>query len=98
MRQKGERSNIILNEFDMLILETIIDSNKDVAIMEMQKKLNITHASLNRHLKWLKEIKIINTTQLPKTRRTILSVTKDGRTIYKILKNNISKDSYKTKL
>jgi DNA-binding MarR family transcriptional regulator len=91
---RGERSNIILNDLDMEIFKILINSKKDIAIMELRKIMDVTHSSLRRHLDWLAEIDLLEKNQLPKTRRTILKITKEGKQIYNILKKNVPNKIY----
>ena len=93
-KARGERSSIILNDLDMEIFKIIIDSKKDIAIMQLRKIMNVTHSSLRRHLDWLAEIGLLEKNQLPKTRRTVLKITKEGKQIYNILKKNIPNKVY----
>jgi len=95
IRQKGERTDVIFNEVDLMILKIIINSKKEIPVMQLKKMLDITHASVRRHLVWLEDLKLINRIPITGTRKIILKPTAEGRTIFKILNKNISKDSYK---
>lgn len=95
LRKKGERSDVILDEIDLMMLKTLIQSPKDILIMQLGKMLNLTHSSLKRHLVWLEELKLIARIPIAQTRKVILKPTPEGRTIFKILNSNIHKDSYK---
>ncbi len=93
LRQKGERTNIIFNELDLIILK-IISQPKDIAIIQLKDMLNITHANLKRHLDWLEVLKFINKIPIAGTRKIILKPTAEGRIIFKIFSKNIPKESY----
>jgi len=86
-RNKGDRSKVIINKVDFYILKIIKESKKDVSIMWLNKQLNMSSISFRRNLKRLVEsLKFVEKERVPKTNKYVLSLTKDGETIYNILK------------
>lgn len=93
LRQKGERTNIIFNELDLVILK-ITSQPKDIAVIQLKDMLNMTHSNLKRHLDWLEQLELIKKIPIPGTRRIILKSTGEGQTILRILSKNIPKDTF----
>jgi DNA-binding MarR family transcriptional regulator len=84
-RKKGYRSKIILDDIDLMILEIIKEGKREVAIMWLRSHLKMSSISLRIHINRLIKFKFITRDKVPKTNRSILSLTKDGEDILKIL-------------
>ena len=80
-RKQGEGTSTLLSEFDMDILKLLNSSTKDYAILQLLDILNCSHMSLKRHLWWLDDIHLISLNRVPKSRKTIPKITKDGKII-----------------
>mgnify|MGYP005637262349 CR=1 FL=1 len=84
-RKRGYRSKIILDDIDLMILKIIEEGKREVAIMWLRSYLNISAISLRIHINRLIKFKFITRDKVPKTNRSILSLTKNGEDILKIL-------------
>jgi len=90
-RQRGERTQILLNELDLIILRTIDSSKKELAILELQNTLNMSHMSLKKHLNRLVNLGILERNRLEGSARTILKLTEDGNTLLNLFNKLIGK-------
>jgi len=82
-RKEGDRSKILLNEVDVMILKTI-SQKEDVAIMWLRDYLKISAISLRTHINRMLELGLITRNKIPKTNRSILKMTKEGEEVLKI--------------
>ena len=82
-RKEGDRSKILLNEVDVMILK-IITQKEDVAIMWLRDYLKISAISLRTHINRMLELGLITRNKIPKTNRSILGLTKEGKEVLKI--------------
>ena len=82
-RKEGDRSKILLNEVDVMILK-IITQKEDVAIMWLRDYLKISAISLRTHINRMLELGLITRERFPKTNRSILGLTKEGREVLRI--------------
>jgi len=80
-RKQGEGTSTILSQFDIDILNTLNSSKKEFAILELQEYLNCSHMSLKRHLWWLDDLHMVSLDRVPKSRKTIPHITKEGKTV-----------------
>lgn len=84
-RRVGQRSEIIIDSIDLAILDLLHIEGGGIGIMEMQTKLGIAHNSLRPHLERLKRLDWIEFNPVEKSRKILLTITKDGEKIlYKI--------------
>ena len=90
-RQRGERTQILLNELDLIILRTIESSKKQLAILELQTALNMSHMSLKKHINRLVNLGILERNRLEGSARTILKLTDDGNTVLNLFNRLIGK-------
>jgi len=84
-RKEGDRSKILLNEVDVMILK-IITQKEDVAIMWLREYLKISAISLRTHINRMLELGLITRERVPKTNRSLLRLTKEGREVLKIFR------------
>ena len=97
-RERGERSQILINELDLIILRTIESSKKDKGILELQKILNMSHMSLKKHVYRMINLGILERNRIEGSAKVILKLTDDGekvltlfnRLMAKAEKNNIN--------
>ena len=82
-RKEGDRSKILLNEVDVMILK-IITQKEDVAIMWLREYLKISAISLRTHINRMLELGLITRERVPKTNRSLLRLTKEGREVLRI--------------
>ena len=82
-RKEGDRSKILLNEVDVMILK-IITQKEDVAIMWLREYLKISAISLRTHINRMLELGLITRERVPKTNRSILKMTKEGKEVLRI--------------
>jgi DNA-binding MarR family transcriptional regulator len=91
-RERGERSNVLLNELDLTILKTLENSKKDIAILQLRGMLKISNKSNQRHISRLTQLGLIERQRVHKSARTILKITADGRRVLelfeKLLRNS----------
>ena len=83
-RRQGEGTSTILSQFDLDILRTLNSSKKEFAILELQDHLTCSHMSLKRHLWWLDDLHLISLDRVPKSRKTIPHITKDGKLVLEL--------------
>ena len=84
-RKRGYRSKIIFDDTDLMILKIIEEGKREVAIMWLRSYLKISSISLRIHINRLIKFNFITREKAPKTNRSILSLTKEGKDILKIL-------------
>jgi len=87
-RKEGDRSKIFLNEVDVMILKIITQKN-EVAIMWLRDYLKISAISLRTHINRMLELGLITRNKIPKTNRSILGLTKDGKDVLRIFEKAI---------
>ena len=59
-REIGERANILFDDIDLKIVKIINDySNNGIGVIDLSKKLNITHISLKPHIDKLIHLELI---------------------------------------
>ena len=90
-RQRGERTQILLNELDLIILRTIDSSKKQLAILELQNALNMSHMSLKKHINRLVNLGILERNRLEGSAKTIMSLSDDGKTVLNLFNRLIGK-------
>ncbi len=90
-RQRGERTQILLNELDLIILRTINSSKKQLAILELQTALNMSHMSLKKHINRLVNLGILERNRLEGSAKTIMSLSEDGTTVLNLFNKLIGK-------
>ena len=87
-RKEGDRSKILLNEVDVMILKIITKKN-EVAIMWLRDYLKISAISLRTHINRMVELNLITRNKIPKTNRSVLNLTKDGKDVLRIFEKAI---------
>lgn len=87
-RKEGDRSKILLNEVDVMILKIITQKN-EVAIMWLRDYLKISAISLRTHINRMVELNLITRNKIPKTNRSVLNLTKDGKEVLRIFEKAI---------
>lgn len=90
-RQRGERTQILLNELDLIILRTINSSKKQLAILELQNTLNMSHMSLKKHINRLVNLGILERNRLEGSAKTIMSLSEDGKTVLNLFNKLLGK-------
>lgn len=87
-RKEGDRSKILLNEVDVMIMKIITQKN-EVAIMWLRGYLKISAISLRTHINRMVELNLITRNKIPKTNRSVLNLTKDGKDVLRIFERAI---------
>ena len=90
-RQRGERTQILLNELDLIILRTIDSSKKQLAILELQTALNMSHMSLKKHINRLTNLGILERNRLKGSAKTIINLTEDGKIVLNLFNGLIAR-------
>ena len=80
-RGKGDRSEILLDQLDMYILD-LCKTNSNLGIMEIKERLALAHNSLKPPLDRLHKFGLIKTVRVIKRRKLIIKTTPKGRKIY----------------
>lgn len=83
-RKKGERGDILFNRVDLLILKIIDTSKKEVSIMWLRDYLKINAISLRTHINRMQELGFITREKVPKTNRSILNLTTEGKKVLEV--------------
>jgi len=74
-RGSGERSKIVLNELDLLILRMIIgryEKHDPISILDLGERLEINNITLRNHLNKLIKMEFIRKDRMPKTNKYLL--------------------------
>ncbi len=87
-RKEGDRSRILLNEADVMIMK-IITQKKEVAIMWLREYLKMSAISLRAHINRMLELNLITRNKVPKTNRSILGLTKNGKDVLRIFEKAV---------
>lgn len=84
-RKAGERSVVLFDATDLLILKALITGGP-TPIMELRKKIgNMKHANLKKHLDALEtQRELIKKTSVPKSRKILISLNEEKFTKEKI--------------
>ena len=90
-RERGERTQILLNELDLIILRTIELTKAKLAILELQNTLNMSHMSLKKHINRLTNLGILERNRLEGSARTLISLTEDGKIVLNLFNKLIAK-------
>ena len=80
--KKSHQSKNLLSELDLDVLKFIDKQNCSVS--DVEEKLNINPLSAKRHVKRLKELKLIKRETIEKTNRADLSITQYGKELLKL--------------
>ena len=80
----GQRSKIIINEIDLIILNILL--KKQIGIMELKESSKLAHNSLKPHIGRLENLKLIELQPVEKSRKILLKITKNGGLLLSILK------------
>ena len=80
-RGKGDRSEILLDQLDMYILD-LCKTNSNLGIMEIKERLGLAHNCLKPHLDRLHKFGLIKPVPVIKSRKLIIKTTPKGRKIY----------------
>lgn len=85
-RKHGDRSKILLNEADVLILEILNKERDKIGILGLRKMLNISAISERTHIKRLVNSKFITKEKVKGENRYILNITPLGKEVLNIFK------------
>jgi DNA-binding MarR family transcriptional regulator len=88
-RKRGDRSKILLNQVDVMILQIIQSSKKEVSNRYLKAQLKINDLSLRNHIARLLDSNFITREKAPSENRYILRLTKDGSKVLTIFKKLI---------
>jgi len=90
-RKVGDRSKILLNEVDVMILKIIKTSKKEVSNRHLKATLKINNLSLRNHLTRLIESGFIAREKAPKENRYVMALTKEGLKVLNLFEKFIKK-------
>jgi len=83
-RKKGDRSKILLNEVDVMILD-VLDKNKDkFSVLSLKEKLKMSNLSGRIHINRLVESKFISKVRVEGQYKYVLNITPLGKEVLKI--------------
>ncbi len=83
-RKKGDRSKILLNEVDVMILE-VLSKNKDkFSVLTLKKKLKMSNLSGRKHINRLVDSKFITKVRVEGQYKYVLNITPIGKEVLKI--------------
>jgi len=83
-RKKGDRSKILLNEVDVMILD-VLDKNKDkFSVLTLKKKLKMSNLSGRIHINRLVDSKFISKVRVEGQYKYVLNITPLGKDVLKI--------------
>ena len=89
-RKEGDRSKILLNTVDVIILE-LTSKRKEVFTLWLKDYLNINNHSLRNHIKRLVDSGFITKTRVEGTNKYLLHITPLGEEVLKIFGKIIKK-------
>ena len=90
-RSIGDRSKILLNEVDVMILKIINTSKTEVSNRHLKAVLKINNLSLRNHLIRLLNSKFIKREKAPKENRYVMTLTKEGLNVLNTFEKFIKK-------
>jgi predicted transcriptional regulator len=85
-RTRGERSGVLLDDVDLIILKILNKSNKKYSIMELNKELNMSHVSFKIHFRRLINLGFLEKERVEKQNKYLLGLTKKGKELIKLFK------------
>ena len=85
-RTRGERSGVLLDDVDLIILKILNKSNKKYSIMELNKELNMSHVSFKIHFRRLIDLGFLEKEKVEKQHKYLLKITKNGKELIKLFK------------
>jgi len=85
-REIGKRSRILLDDVDLVLLKILNKSDKDYSIMELNKKLNMSHISFKIHFRRLIDLGFLEKEKVEKQHKYLLKITKNGKELVKLFK------------
>ena len=90
-RKKGDRSKILLNEVDVMILD-VLNKNKDkFSVLSLKKKLKLSNIAGRKHIKRLVESKFITKIRVEGQYKYVLNITPLGKDVLKIFSGLVGK-------
>ena len=96
-RERGERSGILLNEVDLMILKVLNKNVDKVTILGLRDMLKLSQISERVHVDRLVASKFITKTKVKKKNKYILNITEQGKKILDIYSNINIKKLFETK-
>jgi len=90
-RKVGDRSKILLNEVDVMILKIIKQSKEEVSNMHLKANLKINNLSLRNHLTRLLDFEFLTRKKAHKENRYILTITNNGLKVLNLFEKFIKK-------
>jgi len=90
LRKEGDRSKILLNEVDVVILK-LASQKKEVFTLWLHKHLKLNNKSLRTHLGRLEEFKFIKKTNVEGTNKYLIKITPAGEEVLKIFGKFVGK-------
>jgi DNA-binding HxlR family transcriptional regulator len=89
-RKSGDRSKILLNEVDVIILK-LANQRKEVFTLWLNEYLKINNHSLRNHITRLEDSKFITKDQVEGTNKYLLHITPTGEKVLKIFEKFVGK-------
>jgi len=83
-RRGGDRSTILVNEGDLMILRTINKTDRDLSIGEIQDKLKMSHVSFKVHFRRLIKLKFLTKSRVEGMNKYILKITPLGKKLLEL--------------
>ena len=96
-RKRGERSGILLNEVDLMILKVLNKNVDKVTILGLRDRLKLSQISERTHVDRLVASKFITKEKVKKKNKYILNITEQGKKILDIYSNINIKKLFETK-
>ena len=90
LRKAGDRSRILLNEVDVIILK-LASQRKEVFTLWLNEYLKLNHNSLRTHLERLEEFKFITKNLVEGTNKYLIKPTPLGEAVLKIFGKFVGK-------
>lgn len=90
LRKAGDRSEILLNTVDIIILD-LASKRKEVFTLWLHEYLKLNHKSLRTHLERLEEFKFITKNLVEGTNKYLIKPTPLGEEVLKIFGKFVGK-------
>ena len=94
-RKKGYVSKILLNEGDVIILETLKEYPDEFSVLSLKEKLKLSPLSGRIHIDRLKDSKFITKNKVDGQNKYILNITSLGEDVLKIFRKLVGKKKKK---
>lgn len=89
-RKEGDRSKILLNTVDVIILD-LVNKRKEVFTLWLNEYLKINNKSLRNHITRLEDSKFITKDQIKGTNKYLLHITSLGEDVLRIFGKFVGK-------